>query len=185
MLAGTVSRGRMSYQKRLLLVFISPELFPVFHCCFQRLPKIIKWWVWIRMLSNTVPCTETRSVWDFVCILRVESLFPTGLQVSCTEALLAFKARYSASGVPGAGAWACHDLCAWRGRDIDLDGLSGRDENLKILSLQQQGPKSSPLSLIPWLTLEPHVSQLCHHWRGPQGTLPSLSGGKPRFPPFV
>ena len=105
MLAGTVSRGRMSYQKWLLLVFISPELFPVFHCCFQRLPKIIKWWVWIRMLSNTVPCTETRSVWDFVCILRVESLFPTGLQVSCTEALLAFKARYSASCVPGAGAW--------------------------------------------------------------------------------
>lgn len=105
MLAGTVSRGRMSYHKRLLLVFISPELFPVFHCCFQRLPKIIKWWVWIRMLSNTVPCTETRSVWDFVCILRVESLFPTGLQVSCIEALLAFKARYSASGVPGAGAW--------------------------------------------------------------------------------
>lgn len=105
MLAGTISRGRMSYQKWLLLVFISPELFPVFHCCFQRLPKIIKWWVWIRILSNTVPCTETRSIWDFVCISRVESLFPTGLQVSCIEALLAFKARYSASCVPGAGAW--------------------------------------------------------------------------------
>lgn len=70
MLAGTISRGRMSYQKWLLLVFISPELFPVFHCCFQRLPKIIKWWVWIRILSNTVPCTETRSIWDFVCIVK-------------------------------------------------------------------------------------------------------------------
>lgn len=46
---------------------------------------------------------------------------------------------------------------------------SGRDENLKILSLQQQGPKSSPLSLIPWLTLEPHVSQLCHHSKGAAG----------------
>lgn len=33
--------------------------------------------------------------------LRVESLFPTGLQ----ETLLAFKARRSASSVPGAGAW--------------------------------------------------------------------------------
>lgn len=42
-----------------------------------------------------------------VCVhpLRGESLFPTGLQVSCIETLLAFKARRSASCVPGAGAW--------------------------------------------------------------------------------
>lgn len=103
MLTDTISRGRMSYQKWLLLVFISPELFPVFHCCFRGSLRLSSGesGSGYQILSPALRL----GAYEILCIVRVESLFPTGLQVSCIEALLAFKARYSASCVPGAGAW--------------------------------------------------------------------------------
>lgn len=104
---------------------MSPGGVPVTSCLSQSFSKIRVSLrsVWPRFLSNYCLRAGTQQrAWGVrfcVCPLKTQSLFPTALWLSCTQALLAFKARCSESSsswckTPGwasyCGTWSPHSL---------------------------------------------------------------------------